>query len=330
MGRPASEGASESAHHDLHDLGPRLEPGLLKACGGRLGDLHWFRSDWQYGGAATAYGAWADDAGRARQVVVKYPISEREYQVLTKLAALDAPTPRVVAHGGRLGDEAIDWVVMERLPGNPAAAHLHKEVVPHLIEAAARFYKAGDGRIDVDPPAKKPDWHALLERAREAIHDNPQIPHAANWAAAVRHVMKSLPRLLAIWESRTMNAVCHGDLHPGNCMERPAGSPWGPPAYVLFDFAETHRGHWVEDAVYLERMYWARPQVLDGIKPVSWIAKARRALGLDATDDYALLADVRRVLMAATSPAFLETEGSRAYMNAAIEVLERTLAQTKL
>lgn len=330
MGHATSgEGVSGSANHDAHDMGPRLEPALLAACNGQLSDLHWFRSDWQYGGAATAFASFATPDGGARQVVVKLPIGEREYAVLTGLASVAAPTPRLAFHGESLGGQEVRWVVMERLPGTPAAAHLHKDVLPHLIDATVSFYKACDGRLAIDPP-KQQDWAAILERSRQAIHDNPTIPRGAEWAAAVRHVMKSLPRLLAIWDARSMNSTCHGDLHPGNCMERPTDSPWGEPGHILFDFAESHRGHWVEDAVYIERMYWARPKVLDGIKPVTMLAKARRTQGLDADDDYMTLANVRRTLMAATSPAYLETEGSRAYMSAALDTLENVLKQFRI
>ena len=57
------------------------------------------------------------------------------------------------------------------------------------------------------------------------------------------------------------------------------------------------------------------------------LAKARRAAGLDCSDDYGRLANVRRVLMAATSPAFLKREGHPAYLAAALEVIERLLPQ---
>ncbi|MBL8745880.1 MAG: aminoglycoside phosphotransferase family protein [Phycisphaerae bacterium] len=325
----SGEGTGGATNHDAHDLGPRFEKALLEACKGQLTDLHWFRSDWQYGGAATAFATYNLPESPPRSVVVKFPVGEREYRVLTGLAEADAPSPRLAFHGESLNHTPLLWVVMERLPGTPAAAHLHKEVLPHLIDAAVAFYKVCDGRIKLDPP-KHTDWPALLERARQAIHDNPTIPHAAEWAAAVRHVMKSLPRLLTIWDARTLNAICHGDLHPGNCMERPEGSPWGEPGHILFDFAESHKGHWVEDAVYIERMYWARPKVLDGIKPVTMFARARRAQGLTADDDYMTLANVRRALMAATSPAFLETEGSRPYMAAALETLDGVLKQFRI
>lgn len=314
---------------DQHDLGPRLETSLLHACAGRLADIHWFRSDWQIGGAATAYAKFQVDQGPPRDVVVKFPIGPREHHVLTVLGDTDAPTPRIVAHGEDLGGQPVLWVVMERLPGTPLAAHRHAEVFPHLADAAAHFYKAGEGRLALDPPQDH-DWQRLLERSREALRDNPSIPHASRWSEAVKHTARALPRLLTIWNGRAMNSCCHGDLHPGNCMERPTDSPWGGAGHILFDFAQAHSGHWVEDAVYMERLYWARPKVLNGMKPVSMLAQARRALGLDTGDDYATLADTRRALMASTAPAFLDTEGHPAYMSAALEILERSLAQLKL
>ena len=50
---------------------------------------------------------------------------------------------------------------------------------------------------------------------------------------------------------------------------------------VLIDLAEVRPGHWVEDAVYLERLHWARPERLKGRNPVKLLAAARRRLGLE-------------------------------------------------
>jgi hypothetical protein len=86
-----------------------------------------------------------------------------------------------------------------------------------------------------------------------------------------------------------------------------------------------HAGHWVEDAVYLERLYWGRAEKLHGIKPVSMLAKFRRESGQEASDDYASLAHVRRVLMGSTAPAFLEREGHPRYLRAALENVEKSL-----
>lgn len=306
-----------------HDLGPQLEPAIRAACQGRLNEVHWFRTDWQIGGAATAYATY-DDGHGPRDVVVKLPVGYREYRTLTALGDCGAPTPRIAAHGMELGGYDFAWVVMERLPGNPASAHLHKDIFEALSAAAAQFYRHAAERWPLDEGKPPPDWEGLLDRARKELKSN-HVADAQRWNDAVRHVHKALPRLLGAWNGRPINTWCHGDLHPGNLMRRESPSPWGEPGYVLLDFAETHAGHWVEDAVYLERIYWGRPQVLDGVKPVSMIAKARRAAGLDASDDYATIANIRRALMAATVPAFMHQEGHPKYLHAALEVVERML-----
>src|SRR6185503_4504487 len=109
---------------------------------------------------------------------------------------------------------------------------------------------------------------------------------------AIRAVQKMLPRLLERWQQRPMNTWCHGDLHLGNAMRRPGAQP-GQPS-VLIDLAMIHPGHWVEDAVYLERLYWAKPELLCGIKPVSELARLKREQGTLGQEDYAMLANTRR------------------------------------
>jgi hypothetical protein len=94
---------------------------------------------------------------------------------------------------------------------------------------------------------------------------------------------------------------------------------------VLLDFAECHVGHWVEDAVYVERQFWAKPDLLFGVKPVSMLAKLRREAELETDGDYAELAAVRRLLMGAVAPAFIEREGHPAYLEAALGVVSKTL-----
>lgn len=315
--------AAEHLGGAAHDLGPQLEPALKHACNGRLSDVRWFRTDWQIGGAATAYATFRTESG-PRPVVVKLPVGFREYRTLTGLCDTAAPTPRVAQHGMELGGYDMAWIIMERVPGDPLAAHRHKDVFELLAAAAAEFYKHAAERWPLDAGKEPPDWSALLTKARRELKDN-HVADASRWIEGVKHVQKLLPRLTSAWSARPINCWCHGDLHPGNLMRRDDTSPWGPPGTVLLDFAETHCGHWVEDAVYLERLYWGRPQSLDGLKPVSLIAKARRTAGLDASDDYATLANIRRVLMAATVPAFMHQEGHPRYLQAALEVMERTL-----
>ncbi len=287
------------------------------------------------GGAATAHAIY-DGAPvlnpalppAPRQVVVKLPLGPREHRFLTGLASTDAPTPRILASGRELGDYDFAWVVMERLDGLPLSAHLHKEVFQHVIDAAVRFCIRAAGLWPLEAPPTGPDWGGLLERSRQALKDNPSVPHVQQWTSAVKHASKALPRLLDAWNRREINTWCHGDLHPGNCMRRTDGACWAAdPGFVLFDFAEVHSGHWIEDAVYLERLYWGRPQVLDGVKPLSLMARARKDAGLDTSGDYAALADIRRLLMGVTAPAFLHREGYRAYMDAALQIVDRLLKQ---
>ena len=54
---------------------------------------------------------------------------------------------------------------------------------------------------------------------------------------------------------------------------------WAGFVTIAMIFAEVGLGHWVEDAIYLERIYWAHPEKLCGVKPVKALAKALRRLG---------------------------------------------------
>jgi hypothetical protein len=96
---------------------------------------------------------------------------------------------------------------------------------------------------------------------------------------------------------------------------------------VLVDLALVHPGHWIEDAIYLERQYWGHSDLLKGVKPVSELARLRRERGLNANDNYPDLANVRRVLMAACVPAAAEREGNAKYVRAALELLDRLIPQ---
>jgi len=309
-----------------HDLGPQLEPALVHACDGRLRDIEWFRTDWQRGGSATAHAVVEDDDGQRREVVVKLPVGPKEFRFATTLGRTDAPTPRIAHAGTEVGGYDLAWLVMERLPGNPLAAHLHRQVFDDLASAAAGFYRhAGEAW----PVARGPepfDWATLIARSRELVKVE-SANESQSWSHALRDVQKHLGHILAKWNARDFNSWCHGDLHGGNAMHRPDGSAWGPGCCVLFDFAEVHAGHWVEDAVYLEKLYWAKPEVLDGAKPVSLIAKARRAEGLDTSDDYAGLANIRRLLGAAAAPALNRRDAHPRFLHAALEMLHKLMPQ---
>lgn len=321
---------------DASELAHALEPALRESCDGRLGPVRWFRTDWQRGGAATGFSTFTFDGEPApRDVVVKLPIGPTEHRTLVDLSRTEAPTPRVAADGWELGAYDVGWVVMEKLPGmplsvatsgvsaSPEAYERLKQAMEEVAAAAAVFYRHAERAWPIDPHrVQRVDWAQLIEQGRAAVKTS-HIPNEARWTDALKKVQKGIGALLARWDARPITTWKHGDLHPGNAMRRPEGSPWGPACCVLLDFAEVAPGHWVEDAVYLERLHWAHMEHMNGLKPVSMLAKARKVVGLDNGDDYAELANIRRVLVAAAAPAFLKTDGNPRYLDAALGVLER-------
>ncbi|TVQ30747.1 MAG: aminoglycoside phosphotransferase family protein [Phycisphaeraceae bacterium] len=320
-----TEGSTSDSLSHGHELAPQLAPALQEACAGKLEDLRWFRSDWQVGGAATGYANYRlDGEDEPRQVVIKLPVGPVEYRFTTKLSQTDAPTPRVVAHGVELGGYDLAWMVMERIPGDPISLDNPKKTFMALADAAAAFYLHCETLGPPGAPKLQIDWGEMLEKARASVRDN-ELPEKQRWNEAVKKTQKALPTLVNRWDSRSIATWCHGDLHPGNAMMRPEGSPWGAAACVLIDLAETHPGHWVEDAVHIERLYWGADDVLKDVKPVKLIAKARKNLGLCNEDDYATLANVRRVLSASCMPVFLHREGHPRRLASALDVLERVL-----
>lgn len=365
----------DSSHHhaagegESSSLASMLEPLLRSACQERLSKVHWFRSAWQAGGAATGFAKFALDGADPVDVVVKLPVGPAEYRWTTSLGGMPhvseritdgpidgaeahkvevspgyacamGPTPHVYAAGTEIGGYDLAWLIVERFSGEPLNKHLVPESIEDLLNAAAEWYDAAER---VKPIASatgvpKKDWPTQIERSLAIIPDcGIDTPH--RWKEAVKTILKLLPRLISIWDQRPINTWCHGDLHPGNAMRR-NGAWWfaghrSPSANwrngkavsgcVLIDLALVHPGHWVEDAVYLERLFWSRSDLLGGIKPVSFLAQARRSRGLPTTEDYTLLANVRRVLMAASVPCFLTHEGHPKYVHAALEHLERLL-----
>lgn len=313
-------------------LAEMLCPILRQVCGGRLSPVQWFRAAWQAGGASTGTAQFQLRPGRTVDAVVKLPVGPQEYNWTTTIGRCDhavdhhdGPTPRVLAAGTELGGYDLAWLVVEKLDGQPISTALSQDNVEGLLSAAADWYAAADRerRITPDDRPRREDWVALVSRAREAVKDN-ALPDEQRWNEALKATQRALPRLVPAWEARAVNSWCHGDLHPGNAMLRSAPDR-DQPRCVLIDLALVHPGHWVEDALYLERLYWAKPELLCGVKPVPTLARFRRDRGLHASDDYGTLAQIRRVLMAASVPAFLEHEGHPRYVHAALETLERTL-----
>ena len=153
------------------------------------------------------------------------------------------------------------------------------------------------------------------------------MPRRQAWRAALKMFRSHLDPLVKEWAARDTAQWVHGDLHLANAMSRESMES-GP--VCLIDLAEVRVGHWIEDAVYLERQLWARPLRLKGHGPVKAIAAARRHWQLPVEHDYSRLAMIRRALLAGTALAFLQSEGDPRYLDACLGWLERAVIDLKL
>ncbi len=339
-GTPARQTPSAilHAHGDSHDLAVLLEPALRHACNERLGPVQWFHSTWQRGGAATGFAPWKLGDGTTTEVLVKLPVGPTEHRWTCALGAfpredwvsdwaLGLPTPRVLASGVELGGADLAWLVVERLDGPSLAKDLGEQGVEDLLRAAADFQAAAMRIEPLRDRPRSPDWEKTIAYSRELVR-NGSIPDGQHWNEALKKVQRHLDHLRHRWESRPINAWCHGDLHHGNALRRrlPDGSTVRR-GCVLVDLAMVHPGHWIEDALYLERQYWGHEPMLGGVKPISMLAALRRARSQPADDNYNELAMTRRVLAAACAPALMEREGNLKYLAAALGIIGKYLPQ---
>jgi len=323
-------------------LGDELEPLLRDACGGRLGKIAWFRADWQRGGARTGRSTFRVEDGREVDVVVKVPVGPNEFtwnrrlqpgevqQHEPKQKPLQSPDPgypvypTLHASGSSLGPYDLAWIVIERLSEGPLFSLRREDAMELMADAAARFYLQSS-IYPVDKPPKTEDWTDLLEKARENAQCN-QIHQVQRWNSLIKKVQAIADDLRAEWDARPCVDWCHGDLHPANAMSR-SKKP-GDPA-MLIDLAGVHAGHWIEDALYLERLYWPLAEYVKKHPPLKLIAQARTRYGLPVNNGYCRLADIRRLYFAATAPAFLVSEGNPKYLDICLNLIEEKLAVLK-
>lgn len=326
---------------DLHEISSMLAAPLRAACADQLGDVEWFQASWQHSGALTGVATWRQSgdahAGGAAcaGVVIKLPVSPEEFEWTCALgsgtAGADCPTARVVASGESLAGHEVRWLVLERLTTPPLSMQ-DESAVRTLMELALEFHTRAGAARPLGARTATQDWELELGRARDVVKSS-GIAHAQHWNDIIKRVQRHAHALQRKWDARAVQTWCHGDLHAGNVLRRaplardtlaPA-TEGAPGRWVLIDLALVHPGHWLEDAVYVERLHWGRPELLHGMKPVSTLARLRRERGLPVEDNYAELTDIRRVFMAATAPLFLEHEGHPKYVRAAMEMLEQAL-----
>lgn len=322
--RPVNRTATADAAHDVQGLAGSLAPTLYKQCTERLHDIVWFRTDWQRGGAATGRAQWREANQTERDVVVKLPVGQGELQWLRRLSTTvgaSGITPQLFESGDTLGSYDLAWVVMEYLPIGPLALRWNDRIIDRIARAASRFYQAAS-QFPVDQCPLREDWDELIARSRRNLRTN-AIDQRKRWNASLKGVTHRLSDLLKTWRSRDCNDWIHGDLHPANAMARTDE----PEAEVcLIDLAEVRAGHWLEDAIYLERLLWGAPERLKATKPVRAIARARRNAGFTVDKSYTHLAHVRRALLAATAPGFMKSEGDPHHLRICLEHLEHSLA----
>ncbi len=313
---PAPTPSPSPAPPDLN-FGSHLEPALLQACDNRLSMLRWFRTSWQRGGALTGYAIYRDANNHDHHVVVKLPVPPAERQWLINLQHGDDVCPRLLAQGQSLDQYDLAWVVMECLPHGPLSDAWQGQQFNLLTAAAARFYAATTQTPVTQPPTPE-DWPAAYKRARDTVRQH-NLPNSQRWNKALKAANRKLPEWLNVWNDRPTNQWCHGDLHLGNAMTR--NEPPDGPA-LLLDFALVRPGHWVEDAVYLERLYWGRTDRLAGCKICKQLAHERKNLGLPVAPDWPRLATVRRALLAMATPLIPQHRADPTHLNAALETLE--------
>ncbi len=326
-----SSGGQTETGDDPAALARALEPAIRDTCQGRLSEIEWFRATWQRGGAATGFAKWRNGSGDV-PVIVKIPVGYNELSWTVQLGdhGLDRdvvngqvphPTPRVLSSGTELGGHDLAWLVIERLEGKPVAGDLSERSLNGLLRAAVEFQaRAERERGAFGKPPETPDWEKALDDSRQWVRDN-HIENASRWKKAIQGVQKLLPRLVSKWEVREINAWCHGDLHPGNVIHMPADEGH-PDRCVLIDLALTHAGHWVEDAVYLEHLFWGHDEKLFGVKPVKQMRRLRKERGLRVGEDDSVLADIKRLLIASTTPSFLKVGGDTLHAHGALVVAE--------
>ena len=300
-------------------LASSLEPVLIRQTKNQLRDIHWFRTDWQRGGAATGFAKLDSEDGKTNDVVIKFPVVERELRWTRCMQDANGVAPKLFASGEQLNGYDLAWMVIERFPVGPLGKHWEESNIQRIADAAARFTKSAS-KFKVDQSGRREDWKTLLKTAKKSVREN-HIENESKWKKAHSLVSKKLASILKIWRGRRIDQWLHGDLHLANAMCRSDE----PDAEVsLIDLAEVHAGHWVEDAVYLERQLWGHKSRLKSSKPVHAMVAARKSLGMRVDENYNDLVDIRRLLLAAAAPAFMQSEGDPRYLASCLQQFQNT------
>ncbi len=165
--------AQDACIPDSRSLATSLAPVLREACEQRLGEINWFKADWQRGGAATGVAAYTEPEGEQTRVVIKLPVVQRELLWTRRLQREDEPprVPKLFASGQSLGGYDLAWVVIEWFPHGPLGTRWHEDHTPRIAEAAACFYTVASS-YPVDQAPKDEPWDELLRDAQRSLKIN--------------------------------------------------------------------------------------------------------------------------------------------------------------
>ena len=242
-------------------LASSLEPVLITQTNNQLSDIHWFRTDWQRSGAATGFASWTSTDGDVSQVVVKLPIVKKELRWTRRMQDSDGVAPKLFASNEILNGYDLAWMIIERFPVGPLGTKWDVSNISRIADAAALFTNSAS-KYTVDQEGRREDWKSFLRTAKKSVREN-HIHKESQWKKCHSLLSKRLAALLELWRSRRIDQWLHGDLHLANAMCRTSG----PEDRVsLIDLAEVHAGHWIEDAVYLERQLWGYKSRLQASK----------------------------------------------------------------
>jgi len=187
---------------------------------------------------------------------------DREYRVITALAATDVPVPRTLHFCADRAVIGTPFYVMERLRGrlfwNPALPELAREdrsaIWEGMADALARLHRAdwqALGLADFGRPGNyftRQIARWTRQWADSKTHDNPAIDRLAEW----------LPPRVPPGDETT---ICHGDFRIDNLMFHPTE----PRVIGILDWELATLGHPLADLAYNCIQYHTPPDVFRGL-----------------------------------------------------------------
>ena len=160
-------------------LASSLEPVLKQQTENRLGDVHWFRTDWQRSGAATGFATWNGEDGEQTEVVVKLPVIQKELFWTKRMQNSVGVAPRLFASAEQINGYDLAWIIIERFPVGPLGKKWDDSHISRIADAAARF-SSSTTNFPLDQEGRKENWGILLKRAKKSIREN-HIENESQW-----------------------------------------------------------------------------------------------------------------------------------------------------